>query len=856
MLTLANVGNSKVAATYYESADDYYTGDRSPSLWQGSGAANLGLQGVVEPADFAALLEGILPNGETLHHAAAGRRGGTDATFSAPKSVSMQALIGGDERVIEAHSAAVARTLAFAEQFAACRVTKGGVTQNERTGNFLSACFKHILSRATDPQLHTHCVILNATRRLDGQWRAMDNQALYRNKMLLGALYRNELASELQTLGYAIRKTHIDGRFELAHITDQQVKAFSRRSVEIETFLKERHGLERSEATAWDKRLIAVSTRAKKGVVDRELLRSEWEKLSEEQGIGYNPPEPLLSQDVRITAETVLEQAIEHIAERSAVFPRFQLLQAALAFGVGNTCMAEIEACIAEAVHSGRLIQDGERFTTSYAQQLERDILEFESLGRGVLAPIYQGKRVVLHKQLEDLSEGQRAAVLSMLLTKNQIIGIQGRAGVGKTTLLEMASEQARACGYIVKGLAPSASAARELARVGIMSETITAFTHRQSKGLNNNTLLIVDEAGMVSTHQMHAILREAANAGCRVVLVGDTAQLQAVEAGKPFAQMQAKNMHTAVVSQIQRQKNRKLKCAVELAVGGQTAMAVELLDKEITELVDATERFERIANDYVSLPEQERASTRIIAGTRYARNAINCSIRAKLTQNSPAHQFTFLDRKDQTKAQAHSILSYEIDDILLAEADYPSLGLKRGDMTRILGRRHDCVLLASREGEPVEWRPALTANLTVFVAVERAVAEGDRLRITSNDRKRGLINGDLATVIAIDAKRQVLTLLIDGGSTVELDGRQPLALDYGYCSTVHASQGQTCDRVLIEADANSLTANENTFYVAISRARYEVKIYTDDHEMLPLSMSRELVKEAALDLPSADLAL
>ena len=152
---------------------------------------------------------------------AAGRRGGTDLTFSAPKSVSIQALAGGDVRLLTAHETAVARALDHAETLAACRVTAEGVTTRQTTGVLAVAQFRHDLSRAADPQLHTHSVVLNVTQRADGQWRALDNEPLYRNKMLLGALYRSELAKEVQALGYEVRITHGDGRFELAHVSIQ-----------------------------------------------------------------------------------------------------------------------------------------------------------------------------------------------------------------------------------------------------------------------------------------------------------------------------------------------------------------------------------------------------------------------------------------------------------------------------------------------------------------------------------------------------------------------------------------------------------------------------------------------------------
>ena len=131
MLSLSNVGDGATAASYYEAFDNYYTSDHGPSEWWGTGAASLGLQGAVEPSKFAALLNGRLPSGVMLHHTAAGRRGGTDGTFSAPKSVSLQGLVGGDRRIIKAHRLAVDRALAYAQTLVTCRVTEDGITHSE-----------------------------------------------------------------------------------------------------------------------------------------------------------------------------------------------------------------------------------------------------------------------------------------------------------------------------------------------------------------------------------------------------------------------------------------------------------------------------------------------------------------------------------------------------------------------------------------------------------------------------------------------------------------------------------------------------------------------------------------------------
>lgn len=848
MLSLANVKSSMAAASYYESADDYYQKDNCQSSWSGLAAQALGLEGEVDHLAFAGLLEGRLPNGERLHNAAAGRRGATDATFSAPKSVSLQALIGGDRRVIEAHRIAVDRALEFVERFAGCRATKAGETIFEPTRKLLAARFEHDLSRSCDPQLHTHCVLINATVREDGQWRALDNEFLYRRKMLLGAFYRAELARELQGLGFGIRVTHLDGSFELSHISDEQVRAFSTRSAAIEAYLSDQ-GLGRGQASAELKKLIALATRDRKTAVDRRQLRKSWGELSATHAISYKPaPELGVEFDPSVSG-AVLRDTLTHLGERQAVFDHITLTASALGLGIGRLTLHDIEQAITAAVVGGELIRVGDRYTTLSMLQLETDILDLERAGRHSLSPIYHGDRSELTTQLAGLSEGQRQAALGILITSSRAIGIQGRAGVGKTTLLRKATEIAELAGYQVKGLAPSASAARELAAAGIQSETISAFARRFDKQLAPKTLLIVDEAGMASTRQMHCIMQAVADANCRVVLVGDTAQLQAVEAGKPFAQLQAAGMHTALVSEIQRQKSAELKHAVELSVVGQVGLAVELLQKHVTQITDAADRFERIANDYVQLGVTGREQALVVAGTRYARSQINLRIREKLGFSGAGQVLSLLDRKDLSESQRRSTLAYEPGDIVLAEVNYKSLGLRRGQTAMVVERRPAAIILQTPDGRRFPWKPAIATNLTAFSPVAQELAVGEQVRVTANNRELGVVNGDVARISAFDVESQTLSIALSDGRVVVLDAQQPLTLAYGYCSTIHSAQGQTCERVLIEADANSLTSNQQSFYVAISRARQAVNIYTDDRDMLPLAMSRELLKESAMEL-------
>src|SRR5581483_6253512 len=220
MLTHHAIENAGRASHYFSAQDDYYSKEGA-GMWLGAGAERLGLRGAVDAAQFRSLLEGKLPGGrsipETFKDSRAAKRHGWDFTFSAPKSVSMQALVAGDQAVIEAHNKAVREAFALMQAHAAARRKSKGTSHRETTANLVAAAFQHELSRAKDPQLHTHVVVMNITERSDGQWRALANEEIFKRTKLLGAAYRASLARELQRLGYEIRLTDKEGAFELAH---------------------------------------------------------------------------------------------------------------------------------------------------------------------------------------------------------------------------------------------------------------------------------------------------------------------------------------------------------------------------------------------------------------------------------------------------------------------------------------------------------------------------------------------------------------------------------------------------------------------------------------------------------------
>ena len=409
MLSIANITNAAQAASYF-SKDDYYLDreQREPSAWWGRGAAYLRLSGEVDRDCFQKLLSRELPQG---HHGAKiegkgvaadtkaaekKRRVGIDLTFSAPKSVSLMALVGGDTRLAQAHDKAVETALAYLQdETSVARITRGKQTTSERTGNFVVARFQHDTSRHLDPQMHTHCVVMNLTQRFDGAWRALSNEGIYRHKMAAGAIYRAALAYALQKMGYGIDKQHADGRFELSGLTPDQLETFSKRRVEIEAALQQSHRPDARTAAR-----VTMMTRQAKRDVDRERLGESWHMQAKAVGIdfekvrrGFDPQQTLH----RATPKQALAHAIAHITERDVRCDTSDLIRHALGRGMGFVRYQDIRRAIALEMAQGNLLpaqapapheDRGRRYTTRQMLALEQELVNIVQAGRARHQPI------------------------------------------------------------------------------------------------------------------------------------------------------------------------------------------------------------------------------------------------------------------------------------------------------------------------------------------------------------------------------------------------------------------------------------------------------------------------------------
>lgn len=877
--------SSAQASSYYE-ADDYYSeGGLSPSEWQGASAEALGLSGEVDREQFRDLLDGRIGEQQlgTFRDGQLEHRPGWDVTLSAPKSVSIMAEVAGDRRLIAAHSEAVRTAMVHVEQhMAATRIRDGGTVAREATGNLVVASFQHGTSRAQDPQLHTHNVIMNATRDEDGSWRSLEPRAIYQLQKQIGAIYRQELALKVRELGYEIEAGK-DSLFEIKGVSAEVMEAFSTRSAEIEAALAER-GTSRDTASAIEKQIATLDTREAKVAADHAGLVAEWRETASAAGFGADErlamvrdaeakvADPAHRAAIEMQGDGAAARAVAHAAdklgERQSVFSAAALQEEAGRIGLGRIGYAQIGAAIETATKQGALIdrtfQDRRGaeftgFTTRQNVETEAKMLRIEADGRGAVAPIaspFAAAKAVASASAQAERAGhswnadQRTATEQLLTSRNRITALQGYAGTAKTTtVLATFAREAEARGMVVTALAPTASAAMVLGEA-LDSRGDTVARHLLSPERPDSTrpaTWIVDEASLLSARDTARLFDLADKHDARIILVGDVKQLGSVEAGAAFAQLQGTGMETAKLAEIVRQTNAATKEAVLASIEGDAKKALAALDRgggQIIEGADRAERFAAIAERYAGLDKSARTRTIVIEPSREGRDALTADIRAALTRSGaltgPAVTVESLANKGLTRAEARDPMSYDKGDVVRFTRDYADKGVTRGEAYRVesIDPAKAAIALKSEDGREVDWRLRQwgAGHAQAFAPQPMDLKTGDAIRFTRNDREAGRINGGRGEVIAVDEQTRTATIQTARGTTetLNLDSARDRHIAHAYVDTAFAAQGRTADHVMIHADSKATNlVDQKSFYVGISRAKESATIFTNDRGRL-----------------------
>jgi conjugative relaxase-like TrwC/TraI family protein len=775
MLTLSKALSANQARTYHareftSAKQNYWSRDQQGhSEWQGELAREWGLQGSVANGQFAMLSEGQHPVSATQlvkHQPArtyeneygkqitsAEHRAGWDATFSAPKSVSVTALVGGDERVRDAHRESVRVALNELERYTQARI--GNVHAPETTGKFVAATFEHDTARPVDgyaaPQLHTHAVIFNITERENGQARALQERSLFQSQHYATSVYRSELAMRLQGLGYEVERGQ-HGQPEIKGYSQEYLEVSSPRRAQIKEHLQE---IGRDGAGA--AQVAAHRTRDSKDILSREEVLERHRDLAAKFG---NQPDQVVAearerehkveQQPEKTAQQSVTYSRNHVFERSAVQDERSILQTAIDRSMGQATYRQVRQEFDQRVWNGefRKIErsDGRAaplYTTAEMVRLEREIV---GLVKNTGESRYESSMLVspiLRIRVEDahpeLSKSQLAAVDDIFLTREKIVGLDGVAGAGKTTTLSVIREGVEAQGYRVEGFAPTSRAAQKLAEAGMTTSTLQHLLVRGDRAdTGEKRLYVLDESSLASTRQMHEFLTRL-HRNDRVLLVGDIRQHEGVEAGRPFAQLQESGMPTVKLDEILRQRDPELKEAVEMLARGQVASAIESLDIQgrVHQVIGREARIAAIAREYAASP----ANTLVVSPDNRSRAEINIEIHRELQTQGiverQEHRLQVLtSRQELTGADRSWAQRYQPNDVLHYSRTSKETGIGKGEYARVLevnGQENLLTVMRSNGQQAIGAKDLLNHRMA-YVAVSRGQWDA---QIFTNDREK-----------------------------------------------------------------------------------------------------------------------
>jgi conjugative relaxase-like TrwC/TraI family protein len=897
MLTISKSLSGGQARTYHarefkaEQANYWSKDQQGHSEWQGKLAQQWGLEGAVGSEHFARLTEGQHPvtEAQLVRHQPAktyenqfGRevtsvehRAGWDATFSAPKSVSLTALVGGDDRVREAHRESVRIALGELERYTQARI--GNVQAPELTGKFAAATFEHDTARPVDgyaaPQLHTHAVIFNVTERENSQTGelrtgALQERGLFQSQQFATTVYRTELAARLKDLGYEIERGK-HGQPEIKGYTQEYLEASSPRRGQIEKHLAE-IGREGAGAA----QVAAHRTRDSKELQSPAEVLHRHRELAAQHGHQADwVVTRALSNHQRheVDSPKIAQQAVtyarDHVFEKSSVQDERAIMTAAMDRSMGHATSTQVRAELDRRAAEGefRAVENtpasaGRQYTTAAMLRMERETIGRMREGNTVQpnrsALVEEKTRTEAIERNPMLNPSQRKAAEKIFESRERIVGLDGMAGVGKTTTLAVVREGVEASGYRVEGFAPTSGAAARLAEAGIETSTLQRHLAKgQRADTGEKTLYVVDESSLASTKQMHDFVTRL-HPNDRVLLVGDTRQHEAVEAGRPFAQLQEAGMVTVRLDEIVRQRDPELKNVVEQLARGEVGEAVQGLERQgrVHEVKDPAQRIEAIAKEYARSPE----NTLVVSPDNRSRAEINAKIHAELQAKgvvgSQEYRIgTLVPRQDLTGADRTWAARYEPDNVLLYSRSSKETGIEKGQYVRVkhIDAEQNLLTVVRADGSERTYDPRRQQGVSVYRDQEKAFSTGDRLQFTAPAKSDDLkvANRELGTIESITDDGRIQLKMDRGGRSVSFDPREHPHIDHGYAVTSHSSQGQTADRILIHVDtglgAKDLL-NNRMAYVAVSRGALDARIFTNDREKLPEALGRDVSQQSA----------
>lgn len=541
------------------------------------------------------------------------------------------------------------------------------------------------------------------------------------------------------------------------------------------------------------------------------------------------------------SAEASLQYALDHVFERVSVAPDHHVLMEALKHGRGQVSLSELKDSLGARESRDEIVRAADDIATRASLERERDMIEL--VNRGVAKHERLGKDARGFEVSDKLSAEQRNVVEFVLDSRDFAVNIEGRAGTGKTKTLNEFRRGLQAGGRLMLAVAPTLSAAEELHREGFQN-AMTVERLLQDKEAHphlTGRALIVDEAGMVSGRQMHELLSLAKRFDARVILSGDTGQLQSVEASDAL-RILLKESHLANASvglrEVRRQQTKEYKAAIEALANNPAKGFAKLHKMGAIKEADLLDRAEAVAEAY----RKAKGKTLVVCPTHEEIGRVTTAIRAGLHERGELGAEQKLERLEPlnwTTAQKQDLRNFAPGQALVFHKGTKEA--RKYEAFTVTAQTSDSLTAANGLGKEINLTKKQAKAFGVFEKRDIHVAAGDWLSIQANVRDDAyqFTNGERVQVANINARNGIV---LEDGRTVPKNFRQ---FTHGYAVTAHRSQGKTVDEVIISGDRFT----KELFYVAASRGRQRITVYTGDKAQLRESIGVSRERMSALEL-------
>lgn len=760
MMSIAQVRSAGSAAGYYSDRDNYYVLGSMEERWAGKGAEQLGLQGAVDKEVFTRVLEGRLPDGADLSRQQDGsnkHRPGYDLTFSAPKSVSLMAMLAGDKRLTEAHNQAVDIAVRQVEALASTRVMTDGQSETVLTGNLVMALFNHDTSRDQEPQLHTHAVVVNVTQH-NGEWKTLSSdrvgktgfiENVYANQIAFGKIYRAVLKEKVEALGY---ETEVVGKHGMWEMPGVPVEAFSSRTQTIREAVGE-------DASLKSRDVAALDTRKSRQHVDPEVKMAEWMQTLKDTGFDISAYREAADRRAEIQAaqpappqeqpdiQQAVTQAIAGLSDRKVQFTYTDVLARTVGMLPPEAGVIEkARAGIDEAISREQLIPlDREKglFTSGI------HVLDELSV-RALSSDIMKQSRVTVHPEKSVPRTGSYSDAVSVLAQDRPSLAIisgQGGAAGQRDRVAEL-TMMAREQGREVQIIAADRRSQTNLKQDERLSGELITGRRQLQEGMtfSPGSTVIVDQGEKLSLKETLTLLDGAARHNVQV-LITDSGQ----RTGTGSALMAMKE---AGVNSYRWQ-------------GGQQTPATIISEP------DRNVRYARLAGDFVAAVKAGEESVAQVSGVR-EQAILAGMIRSELkTQGILGQQDTMMTALSPVWLDSRSRYLRDMyrEGMVMEQWNPEKRSHDRYVIDRVTAQSHS-LTLRDAQGETQMVRiSALDSSWSLFRPEKIPVADGERLMVTGKIPGLRVSGGDRLQVSAVN----------DGVMTVIVPGRaEPASLPVG----------------------------------------------------------------------------